>query len=804
MDEKYTADQIKVLEGLEAVRKRPGMYIGDTSSKGLHHLVYEIVDNAVDESLAGFCSEIKVIIHPDNSVTVIDDGRGIPVEIHSKEKISAAELVYTKLHAGGKFNEEGGAYKVSGGLHGVGAAVVNALSKYVDLEIKKHGKLHFLKFERGKAVKPLAVVGELPDQSMTGTAVTFKPDNQIFEIHEFNYDTLANRFREMAFLNRGLKISLKDERTEKKDTFHYEGGISEFVNWLNRAKTILHKKVIYISQSREDYEVEIAMQWTDSYSEVLSGYANAISTPEGGTHVSGFKTALTRVLNQYGKENNLLKSIKTNLTGDDMREGLTAIISVKLPELQFEGQTKSKLGNSEVEGIVNSLVGDALKSYLEENPNIAKTVIRKTIDAAVAREAARKARELTRRKSALEVSGLPGKMADCQEKDPALCEIYIVEGDSAGGSAKQGRDRKTQAVLPLKGKILNVEKARYDKMLANNEIKMLVQALGTGIGKDNFNVGKLRYHKVIIMTDADVDGSHIRTLLLTLFYRQFPELLERGYIYIAQPPLYKFKKGKSEKYLKDDFELQEFLISNSVNDLSVSFNGEDISSENVQKIVKNVLKYQEMLKSYNNHFDSNLLDQLVCNKDFNEECLKNEKSLKDAIEKSLEEFKNHPTKKYSYQIKEDVEHGAYGLKIEIKTAAKRKTFSINHYLVSSADFKDLKNIHESLVDYYKGDYKITTSKDEIFHFDNLNDLSAHLMSSSKKGAYIQRYKGLGEMNPEQLWETTMNPENRRLLQVKLEDTIESDQVFSLLMGDSVEPRRQFVEENALSVRNLDV
>ena len=804
MDEKYTADQIKVLEGLEAVRKRPGMYIGDTSSKGLHHLVYEIVDNAVDESLAGFCSEIKVIIHPDNSVTVIDDGRGIPVEMHPTEKVSAAELVYTKLHAGGKFNEEGGAYKVSGGLHGVGAAVVNALSKYVDLEIKKNGKLHFLKFEQGKSVKPLEAIGELEDPSSSGTAVTFKPDNQIFEIHEYNYDTLANRFREMAFLNRGLKISLKDERTERKDLFHYEGGISEFVNWVNRAKTALHKKVIYISQSREDYEVEIAMQWTESYSEVLSGYANAISTPEGGTHVSGFKTALTRVLNQYGKDNNLLKNIKTNLTGDDMREGLTAIISVKLPELQFEGQTKSKLGNSEVEGIVNSLVGDALKSYFEENPSIAKTVIRKTIDAAVAREAARKARELTRRKSALEFSGLPGKMADCQEKDPALCEIYIVEGDSAGGSAKQGRDRKTQAVLPLKGKILNVEKARYDKMLANNEIKMLVQALGTGIGKDNFNISKLRYHKVIIMTDADVDGSHIRTLLLTLFYRQFSELLERGFIYIAQPPLYKFKKGKSEKYLKDDAELQEFLISNSVGDIEVTFNERKLTPSDVQKIVKNVLKYQEMLKNYETHFDSALLDLLVCDKEFDEECMKDKTKLEVVISRALNSFKNHPTKKYDYKIKEDSEHGSFGLKIEIKTAAKRKSFSINHYLVSSADFKDLKNIQDTLSDYYEGSYRTKNNKNEELVFNKLSELSEYLMFSSKKGAYIQRYKGLGEMNPEQLWETTMNPENRRLLQVKLEDTVESDQVFSLLMGDSVEPRRQFVEENALSARNLDV
>ncbi len=803
MSEKYTADQIKVLEGLEAVRKRPGMYIGDTASKGLHHLVYEIVDNAVDESLAGFCSEIKVIIHPDNSVTVVDDGRGIPVGIHQKEKVSAAELVYTKLHAGGKFNEEGGAYKVSGGLHGVGAAVVNALSKYVNLEIKKDSKLHSLKFERGKAVKPLDVIGDTKDPKATGTSVTFKPDNEIFEVHEFNYDTLSSRFREMAFLNKGLKISLKDERTEKKEVFHFEGGISEFVTYLNRAKNVLHKKVIYITQSREDYEVEIAMQWTDSYSEVLSGYANAISTPEGGTHISGFKTALTRVLNQYGKDNNLLKNIKTNLTGDDMREGLTAIISVKLPELQFEGQTKSKLGNSEVEGIVNSLVGDALKSFLEENPNIAKTVIKKTIDAAMARDAARKARELTRRKSALEMSGLPGKMADCQEKDPALCELYIVEGDSAGGSAKQGRDRKTQAVLPLKGKILNVEKARYDKMLANNEIKMLVQALGTGIGRENFDVSKLRYHKVIIMTDADVDGSHIRTLLLTLLYRQFSELLERGHIYIAQPPLYKFKKGKSEKYLKDDFELQEFLISNSVNNVEISFKGKKLDSDQIQKIIKNFLKYEEMLNSYEMHFDKALLDLLVKDEGFNESTLQDKEKLSKSISTALDEFKSHPTKNYSYDLVEDVEHSSFGVKIEIRTAAKRKSFSLNHYLVSSADFKDLKNIYESLVKFAYGKYEIKGEKEER-SFNSLSDMSDYMMTSSKKGAYIQRYKGLGEMNPEQLWETTMNPENRRLLQVKLEDTIESDQVFSLLMGDSVEPRRQFVEENALSVRNLDV
>lgn len=802
--EKYTADQIKVLEGLEAVRKRPGMYIGDTSKKGLHHLVYEIVDNAVDEALAGFCNEIKVIIHPDNSVTVIDDGRGIPVDIHPKEKVSAAELVYTKLHAGGKFNEEGGAYKVSGGLHGVGAAVVNALSKYVHLEVKKYGKLHRVEFESGKAIKPLEVISSLPDEKLTGTSVTFKPDNTLFEIHEFNYDTLANRFREMAFLNRGLKISLKDERTEKKEIFHYEGGLVEFVQYLNRAKNPIHKKVIYISQSREDYEVEIAMQWTDSYAEVLSGYANAISTPEGGTHVSGFKTALTRVLNQYAKENNLLKNIKINLTGDDMREGLTAIISVKLPELQFEGQTKSKLGNSEVEGIVNSLVGEGLKVFLEENPSISKTVIRKTADAAAAREAARKARELTRRKTALEVGGLPGKMADCQEKDPSLCELYIVEGDSAGGSAKQGRDRKTQAVLPLKGKILNVEKARYDKMLANNEIKMLVQALGTGIGKENFNIDKLRYHKIIIMTDADVDGSHIRTLLLTLFYRQFPELLERGHIYIAQPPLYKFKRGKSENYLKDDIELERFLISRSLDNIKISFNGKDLEQESFTSIVKKNIEYKRILSSYDTHFDFDLLEGLLADKEFSTDILSDEAKLSGVLSKLLKNI-NTSLKEFTFSLDVDSEHDSFNIIIEMKTPTKKKKFKLTHYFLNSPEFKNMQNYFDSINTYYTGDYQVSLEKEsENENFDNLNDLTKHILEKAKKGAYIQRYKGLGEMNPEQLWETTMNPENRRLLSVKLEDTVESDQVFSLLMGDLVEPRRQFVEENALNVRNLDV
>lgn len=805
--EKYEADQIKVLEGLDAVRKRPGMYIGDTATRGLHHCVYEIVDNAVDEALAGYCTEIKVIIHVNNSVTVVDNGRGIPVGIHPGEGISAAELAFTKLHAGGKFNEEGGAYKVSGGLHGVGAAVVNALCTWLKLEIKKEGKLHQVHFDNGNTREPLKVIGELEDKKETGTAVTFKPNNEIFEVHEFNYDTLANRFREMAFLNKGLKISLKDERNDKKDVFHYEGGLNEFVMWLNRAKSPVHKEPIVITQTREDYEVEIALQWTDSYSEVLSGYANAICTPGGGTHISGFKTALTRVLNQYAKDNNLLKNVKMTMTGDDMREGLTAIISVKLPELQFEGQTKDKLGNSEVEGIVNSLVGDGLKQYFEENPNIAKTIIRKSIDAAAAREAARRARELTRRKSVLEMGGLPGKMADCQEKDPAQCEIYIVEGDSAGGSAKQGRDRRTQAVLPLKGKILNVEKARYDKMLGNAEIKMLVQALGTGIGKDNFDIKKLRYHKIVIMTDADVDGSHIRTLILTLIYRQFPELIEQGYIYIAQPPLYKYKRGKVEHYLKHERDLEAFLVTNSVDDSTITVDGEEITTDDAKKIINKYRGYVEALKSYDFHFDTDLMTQIIENSEINKETIKDSAKIEKEIQKLNDHFKQFETeslKSYQFEIEKDSEHNSHVIKIVVKTRARTKRFKLSTHFLESPEFADLNNSFEGIQRYLKAKFKIIREKKEDREFDSLKDFSKFVLEDGKQGAYIQRYKGLGEMNPEQLWETTMNPENRTLLQVEIEDTIEADQVFSVLMGDQVEPRRQFVEENALNARNLDV
>ena len=869
----YTADQIRVLEGLEAIRKRPGMYIGDTSHRGLHHCVYEIVDNAIDESLAGHCTEIKVIVHVDNSVTVIDDGRGIPVGIHAKEGISAAELVYTKLHAGGKFNEEGSAYKVSGGLHGVGAAVVNALSKWVKLEIKRDGKLHTLEFEYGVAKDPLKIEGVLEDSSLSGTAVTFKPDNEIFEVYEFNKDTLANRFREMAFLNKGLKISFKDERSDTKEVFHYSGGLIDYIEFLNKSKTPIHKLPIYITQRKRDYEVEIALQWTDSYTEVILGYANAIATPGGGTHISGIKTALTRVLNQYARENKFLKNIKIGLTGDDMREGLTAIVSVKLPELQFEGQTKDKLGNSEVEGIVSSLAGDGLKQYLEENPSVGRTIVKKSVDAATAREAARRARELTRRKSVLDMGGLPGKMADCQEKDPALCELYIVEGDSAGGSAKQGRDRKTQAVLPLKGKILNVEKARYDKMLTNQEIKMFIQALGTGIGKDHFDLSRLRYHKVIIMTDADVDGSHIRTLILTLLYRQFQELIEHGHIYIAQPPLFKYKKGKKEFYLKDEKELENFLISNSSHGLDVFIGDSLLLKETVRTLMAKYILYNKMLDSYDIHYDGALLKEIIENTLIDKETVKNKEALLIEIEKLQQRLKEvQVLKEFHFDIVEDKNHQAYQINVTIKGSAKTKQFKLTSYFFGGPEFNDLFNYWDGIKSYQNAVFRVEREKgssqefrslksfadfflkegkafkgsaktkqfkltsyffggpefNDLFNywdgiksyqnavfrverekgssqeFRSLKSFADFFLKEGKEGAYIQRYKGLGEMNPEQLWETTMNPENRTLLRVKIEDAIEAGRVFSLLMGDQVEPRRQFVEENALNVRNLDI
>jgi len=804
----YNADKIKVLEGLEAVRKRPGMYIGDTGVRGLHHCVYEIVDNSVDEALAGYCTQIEVIIHVDNSVTVIDNGRGVPVDIHPVEKISAAEVVYSKLHAGGKFNEDDGAYKVSGGLHGVGAAVVNALSKWVIVEVKKGGKVHQIHFSRGKTTKSLEVIGDCPVEQ-TGTKVTFKADNEIFETHEYNYDTLSNRFREMAFLNKGLKISLKDERTNISENFHYEGGLQEFVVYLNRAKTPIHKEPVYIFQGKDNYEIEIAMQWTDGYTETLMSYANNISTPEGGTHISGFKTALTRVLNNHMKDNNFLKD-KINITGDDMREGLTAIVSVKLTNPQFEGQTKSKLGNSEVEGIVNSLVGEALKRYFEENPAVGKVIIRKTLDAAAAREAARKARELTRRKSAMDITGLPGKMADCQEKNPELCEIYIVEGDSAGGSAKQGRDRKYQAVLPLKGKILNVEKARYDKMFSNEEIKMLVQAIGTGLGKESFDIAKLRYHKIVIMTDADVDGSHIRTLLLTLFYRQFSEVIERGHLFIAQPPLFKFKKGKREKYLKDDKELDSYLVDSFFESKEIKVNGTKKDAMELKVLIRRYQTFQATLDFYNKYYDSEIFLTMLKIGITNGLIFADPEASEKYRNKLEETVRANPRdgfKEYDINLTKDKDGQVSGFKITIKTALAKKSFNISKIFIDSTEYQDLVNHSEGLQAYLLANFEVVdrdAEKEVVSNFKSIAELSHYILETSKQGAYIQRYKGLGEMNPEQLWETTMNPQNRTLLQVKIENNFDADQVFSVLMGDQVEPRRDFVEKNALSARNLDI
>lgn len=800
----YTVDKIKILEGLEAVRKRPGMYIGDTGVKGLHHCVYEIVDNAVDEALAGYCSEIKVIIHLDNSVTVVDDGRGIPTDVHPVEKISGVEIVYTKLHAGGKFNEDDGAYKVSGGLHGVGAAVVNALSDWVKIEVKKNAKIHAIEFEKGATKEPLKSIGTCKAKE-TGTQVTFKPSANIFEVFEFSYETLATRFREMAFLNSGLKITLQDERSEKSETFYYEGGLSEFVQYLNRSKSALHKQVISLKEGRDDYEVEVAMQWTDSYSETLVGYANNISTPSGGTHISGFKVALTRALNSYIKQNNLAKNLKTPLTGDDMREGLTGIVSVKLKNPQFEGQTKSKLGNSEVEGIVQSLVGERIKIYFEEHPQQAKGIVKKAIDAAMAREAARKARELTRRKTAMDFSGLPGKMADCQEKDPALCELYIVEGDSAGGSAKQARDRKTQAVLPLRGKILNVEKSRYDKMIGNEEIRTLVQAIGTGFGKEGIDLEKLRYHKIIIMTDADVDGSHIRTLLLTLFYRQFPEIIEQGFLYIAQPPLYKYKKGKQEYYLKDEKQLNEFLIKNWFNQVTVNVAGKKLTSNKAENYIHKYFMLEEQLNAYHRFFDYNFLKALLGASEASAEIFKEKKSLQsfvDKLQKQLNE-ENSGLLHYQIQVGEDSEYAAHHLEVTVSSVISNKNFIFNAKAFSSPDFQNLINYKKSLEEVEREAFVVVENEDEK-SFSNIESFAHYVIEESKKGSYIQRYKGLGEMNPEQLWETTMDPENRLLLQVSIEDSVDTDQIFSVLMGDQVAPRREFVEENALRVKNLDI
>lgn len=798
----YTADCIKVLEGLEAVRKRPAMYIGSTGSHGLHHLVYEIVDNSVDEAMAGFCRNIDVTIHVDNSVTVADDGRGIPTEMHSTQKRSAAEVALTVLHAGGKF--ESGAYKVSGGLHGVGVSVVNALSEWLELEIKQHGNVFRQRYERGRPLAPLAVTGTT---TSTGTKITFKPDYEIFEEREYSYDILSQRLRELAFLNKGLRISISDERTGKKQTFFYEGGIVSFIEYLNKNKTPLHEKPIYFQKEREGIFVEIALQYNDGYLEQVFSFANNINTQEGGSHLVGFKAALTRTVNAYAVSAGIIKSGEDALSGEDVREGLTAVVSVRLPNPQFEGQTKTKLGNSEVKGIVEALTNESLAAFLEENPHVARKIVEKAVTAARAREAARKARELTRRKGVLDAASLPGKLADCQEKDPALSELFIVEGDSAGGSAKQGRDRRNQAILPLKGKILNVEKARFDKMLSSDEIKILITALGTGIGPDEFDIAKLRYHKIIIMTDADVDGAHIRTLLLTFFYRQMPQIIERGYLYIAQPPLFKVKRGKAERYIKDESRMEDFLLDVASEDIELYSEEQKayLTKDRLISHLKKLVAFEKALDKFKRkRLDTQVLRALLLDREFSKERLKDRPMLEKTVSSIQEYLKTyHPRTIVEWSIEEDAEHGGFRLRFESRYNASHSSIIIDGDFVSSPEFRELQSLSPAMLGLGAPPYRIKEKGEEKV-FKDTGILVHYVLNLARKGLSIQRYKGLGEMNPDQLWQTTMDPANRTLLQVTIEDSVKADEIFTILMGDQVEPRRAFIQRHALEVRNLDI
>ncbi|MDR3256504.1 MAG: DNA topoisomerase (ATP-hydrolyzing) subunit B [Endomicrobium sp.] len=814
----YDASNIQILEGLEAVRKRPAMYIGSTGNQGLHHLVYEVVDNSIDEALAGYCKNIDVTIHIDNSITVLDDGRGIPVDPHPDPKfkgVSALEIVLTKLHAGGKFDKN--SYKVSGGLHGVGVSCVNALSDSLEVEVYRDGKIYKQSYSKGK---PLGAVKEVGTTDEIGTKVTFHPDPEIFSMITYSFDTLTNRLRELAFLNAGTHIRIADEREDKEHIFDYDGGIKTFVQYLNTNKNVINKEPIYFIKEKEGVSVEVAMQYNDSYNEHIFTFVNNINTIEGGTHLSGFRSALTRSVNEYIKKNEVSKIKDLKLSGEDVREGLTAVISAKVPNPQFEGQTKTKLGNSEIEGITQSIVGDALTIFLEENPGLANQILDKAINAAEAREAARKARELTRRKGALDSASLPGKLADCSEKDPEKTELFIVEGDSAGGSAKQGRDRSFQAILPLKGKILNVEKSRLTKMLTNDEIRTLITAIGAGIGKEeqDFNIDKVRYHKIIIMTDADVDGAHIRTLLLTFFYRQMPQLLDRGYIYIAQPPLYKVKKNKKEIYLDSEEELDKFLFQQALDGLSMSLiqDGEekkDIDDKTLRKIVTNISELDMLLKKvqkkgvkwkeYLKFKEDGKLPLYRIVKDGNVQYIYSDKEWK--------EFKDQLIKKRKELL------AAQGELTEIT-----ENLQLNDVIPEYKDLWELSRIdklarqleEEGLHLEHYGEthtqpvYRLQDSEKKIqsdtYELRSTTELIETIRELGNKGATIQRYKGLGEMNPEQLWETTMDVNNRKLLQVKLEDAIETDRIFTTLMGDQVEPRRAFIQTHSLDVKNLDI
>jgi DNA gyrase subunit B len=787
----YDAKSIKVLGGLEAVRLRPAMYIGSTGEMGLHHLVWEVVDNSVDEAMAGFADEVNVTVHADNSVTVVDNGRGIPVDMHATEKRPAAEVVLTVLHAGGKFDSE--SYKVSGGLHGVGVSVVNALSDLLELEIQRDGAVWEQSYEKGKPVSKLKQTGKT---RKTGTKVTFHPDPSIFEKIAFSYDTLATRLREYAFLNKGLKITLNDERTEKSTEFRFTGGIAEFVKYLNRGKTTLHDSPIYMEGKKGNVEMEIALQYNDTYGENVFAFANTINTVDGGTHLSGFRSALTRSINNFASSAGMLKEQKdeVSISGDDVREGLVAVVSVRLPQPQFEGQTKGKL-NSDIKGDVEQLVNEKLGEWFDKHSTVARRIIGKCIDAARAREAARKARELTRRKSAMDSSGLPGKLADCQERDPARCELFVVEGESAGGSAKMGRDRKYQAILPLKGKILNVEKARYDKMLGHEEIRAIITALGTGIGKDDFDASKLRYHKIILMTDADVDGSHIRTLLLTFFFRHMKELIERGHVYIAQPPLYRVKRGKSERYIRDERDFARELMKRATEDHVVKAQeGVNLEGARLTSFLLNVQEYEAAAAKLGRRLREPGLVELLAESGLEK---KTDFGEKKTLEKLLKEVEKSKLK-LEGKIAFDEEHSLY----EIQFGAPHNQ-KISWAVASTAEYKRLRALGRQIEEFNHPPFTVARNGTKVTQ-EKATDVLNYVMEDAKKDFTITRFKGLGEMNAEQLWETTMNADTRTLLQVKLEDAVAAEDIFTTLMGENVEARRKFIEDNALEVVNLDI